>query len=235
MLAFALTAGIGLIPYTAWIYGRLASIPHFIRVLWILPYGYMLYFVLRTVCDALCRYAPRTSGKIRWLQQDKVIIPFLGLTVLLTAPLLSAHRGISFSVDLSSVIDGEKGLLGVAEYIESNHDERVWILGSPEYRNAILSISSKAITLSHFDDVRMAQYASLSLEQAAMQVDDNFRFYNSYVSLEEKMAIIDKYDIDYLLFDPKYSYMMNRLFDLDTGRFELVYVQESVKLVKING
>ena len=234
MLALALTAGIGLIPYTAWIYGRLVSIPHIIRVLWLLPYGYMLSFVLQTGWDILCSYNPRIRDKTRWLQQDKVVIPFLSLTILVTVILLNVQRSVDFSRDIVSAFEREEELLEVAEYIESKHDERVWVLGSPDYRNVIPSISSKAITLSHFNSLRMILHSGISQEQAAMQIDDNLHFFNSYVSLEEKLSIIDKYDIDYLLFDPKYSHMMDMLFDFEAGRFELVYAQDSVKLVKIN-
>jgi len=234
MLALALTAGIGLVPYTAWIYGRLVSIPHIVRVLWLLPYGYMLSFVWQTGWDALRSYAPRIRDKTKWLQQDKAVISCLGLTILVTVILLNVHRDIVFFTNVSYVIDEKKELLEIAEYIESNHDERVWIMGSPGYRNVIPSISSKAITLSHFHVVRMVSFSGISEDQAAMQKDDNFRFFDRYVSLEEKMAIINKYDIDYLLFDPKYSWMVDMLFGFEAGRFELVYGQDSVKLVKIN-
>ena len=234
MLAFALTVGIGLIPYTAWIYGRLTTMLHMVRVLWILPYGYMLGFVLQTGCDSLCARVPEMKSKIRRLQQDKMAIPLLGLTIILTAVLLNVQQNVTFSKDISQVIDENEELLEAADYLESNHNERVWIVGSPEYRNVIPSISSKAITLSHFHAARMRYLSGLPLDRASMQLDDNSRFYRSSVSLEEKIAILDRYGIDYLLFDTGYSDMIDSLSDFAPGRFEAIYVGDSVKLVKVN-
>ena len=234
MLAFALAVGIGLIPYTAWIYGRLTTILHMVRVVWILPYGYMLGFVLQTGCDRLCARVPKMKSKIMRLQQDKVIIPLLSLTIILTAVLLNVQQNVTFSKDISQVIDENEELLEAADYLESNHDERVWIVGSPEYRNVIPSLSSKAITLSHFHAARMRYYSGLSPDRATTQLDDNFRFYHSSVALEEKMAILDRYGIDYLLFDPDYSDMIDRLSDFAPERFETVYIGNSVKLVKVD-
>ncbi len=232
--AIAFTAVIGLIPITAWIYGKLLSTEAMVRVLWIVPYGYMLGFVLESGYIWLYKRVPGMCQDTRWLHKSIVVLPAAVFSILLTALLLGKYQNVDFSKDLTSVFRKKQDLLEIAQYLETAHDERVWILGSPDLRNMIPSLSERAITLSHYNDVRMISYSALPPERAAMQVQDNLRFYDYKVPLQEKLSILDKYEIDYLLYSQRYGNMMSRLFRWDAERFDFALRNSSVSLVRIN-
>ena len=76
--SFVVAAALGLLPYAASLYGRLVSVNHIIRVLWLLPYGYMLYFVFET---SLARLERSKTGALRndcwpfWRPRPDSLVP----------------------------------------------------------------------------------------------------------------------------------------------------------------
>ena len=53
--------------------------------------------------------------------------------------------------------------------------------------------------------------------------------------MEEKLSIIDRYSIAYLLFPKGYAWMVDALYQTDKERFELVYSGETMRLVRVHG
>ena len=132
------------------------------------------------------------------------------------------------------VSNEDRDLLAIADYIETNHDSRVWIAGSQRYDRKVISTTWKAISLARYSVDRMVYYSGLSAEQAEMQERDNIRLYETDVTVAEKLEIIDRYGIDYLLFHEKYAWLIDSLYQQDKARFELVYRGEELRLVRIH-
>ncbi len=229
MLAYVLAVGIGLLPFTADIYGRLVSFDHVERVLWLMPYGYMLGFALDAAYGLAGRWLPG------WLLTERVMIALLALAPLVTGHFLGFNRRVDFSRDIAHAISGDRELLEIGAYIDARHDDRVWVAASPETRGRAIMLSWKIIELSRFTAERMAYYSKLPLAQAEMQLEDNLRLYESAVPVEEKLAIIDRYGIDYLLFPKGYAWMVDALYQRDKERFELVYSGDNLRLVRAHG
>ena len=231
--AFVLAAGVGLLPYTASLYGRLVSVNHIIRVLWLVPYGYLLFFILDTAKARLRESKLFVQSKNAGYVGERAIVVFCLASLLLTAHFLTTSGSVDYSRGIE--IDREDlELLAMADYIESNHAGRVWFAGSPRYRRDLISATWQAVALSRYSVDRMVYYSGLPAEQAEMQEFDNFRLYSADAPLAEKLAIIDRYGIDYLLFHEKYAWMIDELYQHDKSRFELIYRGEEVRLVKIH-
>ena len=231
LLSFLVVIGIGLLPLTAWIYRILLPDFQIRRVVWLMPYGYMLAFVIATAWSAISsRYSFQRSTV------DRLRLSLLILALPLTAYFLQVHSRADFSIDISSVPEEVSDMLDIAEFIDMQHDDRVWIAASSRdnLRNKAIGLHWKAISLSRYSAERMAYYSSLPLEQTAMQRADNFRLYDAAVPVEEKLAIIDRYGIAYLLFDKGYAWMVDALYQKDKARFELVYSGEMLRLVRVN-
>ena len=233
MWAFFVAAALGLLPYASSLYGRLVSVNHIIRVLWLLPYGYMLFFVVDTALTQLKRGKPRIYHNVVSYAGDRALIAICVLALLLTAHSLARRGSMDFTAGIA-VSHEDLELLAMADYIESNHDDRVWFAGSPRYRRDLISATGKAIALSRYSADRMVYYSRLSAEQAAMQENDNFRLFKADASVAEKLTIIDRYGIDYLLFHEKYAWMIDGLYQQDKSRFELVYRGQELRLVRIH-
>lgn len=231
LLSFLVVIGIGLLPLTAWIYRIVLPDYQIRRVLWLMPYGYMSAYVIGTVWRSISsRYSLQRSTVAR------LRLSLLILALPITAYSLQFHSRADFSIDIGSVPEEVSDLLDVAEYIDAHHDERVWIAASPgdDLRNKVVALHWKAISLSRFSAERMAYYSNLPLAQAAMQRADNFRLYDAAVPVGEKLAIIDRYGIAYLLFDRGYSWMVDALYQTDKERFELMYSGDTLRLVRVN-
>jgi len=231
MLSFLVVIGIGLLPLTAWIYRIVLPDYQIRRVLWLMPYGYMLAFVIGTAWSSISsRYSLQRSTVAR------LRLSLLILAIPIAAYCLQFHSRADFSIDIGSVPEEVSDLLDIAEYIDAHHDERVWIAASPgdDLRNKVVALHWKAISLSRFSAERMAYYSNLPFEQAAMQRADNFRLYDAAAPVEEKLAIIERYGIAYLLFDKGYSWMVDAIYQTDRERFELVYSGETLRLVRVH-
>ena len=234
MLAYVLAVSIGLLPYTAWIYGRLVSVNHIVRILWLMPYGYILGFVLDTGYSALARALPASSRLTGWLGSDRLFYALLAVVLLLTVQRHQISSRVDLSRDIATATSGETEMLEIAEYLDANHDERVWIAASDEYRELILAMHWKVISLSRFSANRMSYYSNLPVEAMRIQRESNFRLYKADVPVEERLAIVDRYDIDYLLFPKGYAWIVDALYQMDKQRFELVYSGETLRLVRVH-
>ena len=232
LLSFLLVIGIGLLPLTAWIYRILLPDFQIRRVVWLMPYGYMMVFVLGTVWRAISsRYS------LRPMSAERLRLSLLILALPITAYFLQFHSRADFSKDIGLVPEEVSEMLEIAEYVDRHHDARVWIAASPgeNLRNKTIGLHWKVISLSRYSAERMAYYSNLPLEQTALQRSDNFRLYDAAVPVEEKLAIIGRYGIDYLLFTKQYAWMVDALYQMDKERFEQVYSGETLRLVRVHG
>lgn len=233
MLAYGVTVGIALIPFTAWIYGNLVSIQHMNRVVWQTPYGYIVFFALKQLWD----WANRANIK------DKLSPP---KTILLAGTVLVWVAGLGFMVwrttlldkvtlpyDYTAKVTEFTNVVKVADYIEDNHDGRVMVIGDPDLRNHVLSITYQAKTLSHFHALRMKAYSRISLEQGQQQIDDNLLFFDDDVTPEQQLEIIDRYDIRYILYKNERTPIIDALIDTYPEQFERVMTYDDVSLVKV--
>lgn len=234
MLAYVVAVGIGLIPYTAWLYGRLVSFDHVQRILWLMPYGYMLGFVIVAGWAVISRRAPRANARLDRVGRDRTLGVLCAIALLLTALLLQRNSRVDFGRDISDVTSGEIDWLEIAQIIDARHDERVWIAASPESRNRAITLHWKVIGLSRYSAERMSYYSNMSLEQAQAQRTDNFRLFDGAVPVEVKLEIVDRYGLDYLVFPAGYAWMVDALYQTDKQRFELVYSGETLRLVRVH-
>ena len=221
LLAFVLMIGFGLLSVGDWLYTRLVA--HGSRVFWLMPYGYMLLFVIETASPRLAR-----------LRQPGLWLVVLALPV--TAYFLQFNSRADFSRSLAKEVAEDSEILRAAAYIDAEHDEIVWIAASPErtYRNLSVAMSWKVKSLSQQDAPRMSYLSNMALEEAVQREADNFRLYKADVPVEEKLQIIDHYGIDYLLFPKAYAWLVDALYQQDKSRFELVYAGETLRLVRVH-
>ena len=234
MLAYAIAVSIGLLPFTAWIYGRLVSFNHVMRILWLMPYGYILGYVVETGWKLLKERQPNVSQCISNSVSGRLLMSLSLLLLPATLFSLQFQGRTNITRDIALAPDRDAELLDIATYIDSQHDKRVWIAASDKYRERILAMHWKVVSLSRYTPERMSYYSGLPLESMRSQTDDNLRLYKADVPLAEKLAVIDRYGIDYLLFDKRYAWIVDGLYQADKERFELVYSGETLRLVRVH-
>ena len=218
LVALALTASVGLLPFSAWIYGKLVSVAHMMRVMWIIPYGYMLYFVLEALWGRLRVRVPFPQEQLR----KAALVGSAALTLLSAAYFLTALRGKDFSQDVAAVIESRQDWIALGEFLDAQHEERVQFISSPDLRNQVLSASAKAIALSRYHVQRMVLYSNMPVEEARQRSYDHFRFWEDAAPLSERLAILEKYDIDYLLYTADHDGIVQALMAAESLSVELV-------------
>lgn len=235
ILAYGVTVGIALVPYTAWIYGNLVSIQHMNRVVWLTPYGYILSFTLKQLWAWAGRLnlhnmltAPQT---IRAVVVALLWISGLGFMV----SRITLLDQVMLPYDYAQKVDEFKHVVEVAPYIEANHDERVMVIGDPDLRDHVLSLTYQAKTLSHFHALRMKAYSRISLEQGQQQIDDNLLFFDETVTPEQQLEIIARYDVRYILYKTERAPIIDALLAYRPEQFEQVLGFDDVALVKVIG
>ncbi len=72
------------------------------------------------------------------------------------------------------------------------------------------------------------------MSQTEWQHGDNDLLFEAEVSVEQKFATIDRYSIDYLLFSKGYAWIIDALYQSDPQRIELVYLGETLRLVRVH-
>ncbi len=234
LLAFAISVAIGLLPLTAWIYGRLVSFNHVLRILWLFPYGYVIGYVMETAWMLVCQCSRRVE---RWSQRanaDGLRLVLAALALALTVVFAAENPRFDLSRDIADAASGDRDLLAVAALIDSQHEGRVWVAASEKHRERILALGWKVISLSRYSPERMAYYSNLLIADAIAQTEDNLHLYASNAPVAEKLAIIDRYGIEYLLFAPQYARQVDALYQTDKQRFELVFSGESLRLVRVH-
>ncbi len=228
LVALTLTACVGLLPFTAWLYGRLVSVAHMMRVMWILPYGYMLYFVLVALWRRLRARVPLPHEQLL----KAALVGTAALTLLSSAHFLAELGGSDFSQDVAAVIESRQDWIALGEFLDAQHEERVRFLSSPDRRNQVLSSSYKAIALSRYHVQRMVLYSNMPVEEAQQRTDDHFRFWEDVTPLQERLAILEKYDINYLLYTADYDGIVQELMAADNLAIKLVMEKELFRLAR---
>ncbi|GEM_PF-4578913 len=234
MLAFAVTVGMALIPYTAWIYGNLVSIQHMNRVVWLTPYGYIVFFVLKQFWHWSQPYHHRfnISPPKAIIVSITAIIWFAGLGFIVSR--VTILDNVTLPYDYEGVVSEFANVIEVAPYIEDQHNERVMVIGDPALRNHVLSLSYQTKTLSHFHSLRMKAYSRLSLDQSQQQIDDNLLFFEDTVTPDEQLRIIETYDIRYILYKNERASIIDTLISNHPDQFEQVMTFDDVSFVKVN-
>lgn len=228
LVALAMTACVGLLPFTAWLYGRLVSVAHMMRVMWILPYGYMLYFVLVALWGRLRARVPFPHEQLR----KAALVGTAALTLLSSAHFLIVLRGMDFSLDVAAVIESRQDWIALGEFLDAQHEARVRFLSSPDRRNQVLSSSYKAIALSRYHVQRMVLYSNMPVEEAQQRSYDHLRFWKDDAPLQERLAILEKNDINYLLYTADYDGIVQELMAADNLAIELVMEMELFRLAR---
>lgn len=234
ILAYVIALALGLLPITAWIYGRLVSFNHVLRILWLFPYGYALGFVLETGWQLLCRRSAGLGRMAERLGVDKLHIALAGIAMALSLHFLAANPRVDFSRDIATATRASQDLLEIAAIIDARHDDRVWIAASEKLREPLLAAHWKVISLSRYSPERMSYYSRLPIADMIAQTNDNMRLYDSDVPLADKLAVIERYGIDYLLFAHRYARTVDALYQSDKQRFELLFAGETMRLARVH-
>lgn len=219
-LSISIVIGIGLFPYTAWFYGRLISTQHIWRNIWIIPYGFMVVLIASAVGQFVSWILVRAH--IPDTKLKSAISPALTL-LLLGAPfvVLFGFSDKSLDIDANQWIHQHDDLIGIVSYIDEQHDERVDVLGDNSVTSLMPTLSYFTRTFMFFSARRMFAFSLLDITEAQDREDRQKRFYVDMLP-SEQIDTLDRYDVDYLLYDANKENTIDDLMDRFSSQFEVV-------------
>lgn len=229
-LAYVLVVVVALIPQVAWIYGRLVSVYHIYRVIWIIPYGLALWYLLESMAKII---ENRLSDSIQmWGQR-------IFLTAAIVVSPLIVLSGVSTQLDnvdrTLNLISFQRELVDVAEFMEGETSERVVVMGDSNirFRDYLGTISHLLKPVSFCEERCMMNFTGIDYEDAKQRLSRNQRFFSDEHDPATKVLNLDRYDVNYIIYqrDISQSYI-DELYTEYSEQFEEVFKTKSVAVIR---
>ncbi|MCY4466384.1 MAG: hypothetical protein OXE46_12685 [Chloroflexi bacterium] len=131
------------------------------------------------------------------------------------------------------MIDSRRDWIELADFLAEHHDERVVVLSSPDLRNQVLSSSALVMELSRYHAKRMMSGSGLSQSEAQERIEDHFGFWSDDYALLDKVAVLDRHGVDYLLYSSAYDEVMQPIYAVDGLLVERLFAWEMFRLARV--
>lgn len=232
-LAYVLIVAVGLIPYTAWIYGKIVSVYHVYRVVWIIPYGYAVWYALSAFASFADNLLPAHSVKLRH---------YGSILLVAVAPLFVASQLARPMEKLPlhlHLININNELIEIGAYLESQTpaDERVVVLGDYylRFRDYVAVISHVAQPVSLCEVRCLMNFTSISEQDASDRLKKTVRFFSGEHDNARRLETIETYKVDYIIYhrDPTQK-QLDELFDEYPEVFQQVFETQTFVVVHVN-
>lgn len=219
-LSISIVIGIGLFPYTAWFYGRLISTQHIWRNIWIIPYGFMVLLIASAVGQFASMILARVhipDTKLKYAISPALAVLFLGAPFVV----IFGFSDQPLDIDANQWVHQHDDLIEIVSYIDEQHDERVDVLGDKGVTSLMPTLSYYTRTFMFFSARRMFAFSLLDITEAQDREDRQKRFYVDMLPIEQ-IDTLDRYGVDYLLYDADNNRTIDDLMDRFSSQFEVI-------------
>lgn len=217
LLASMALIAVSVIPYTGWILGLALTLEQTWRVPWLTPYGLSMALLVTSVCAYLERLR---MGKIRrWI--NRLAIPGTSLAGVVLAAVVSARlMPLSFTQNLTRQTE----LAAITDQLNATISAQDVVVGSNVHLNSLIPAMSAEATTIHFRGTYRTRL--LGVRDAAVQASDLEVLSEANTSYEERLQIVSRYHVDYLLADSEAVWLEN------APDFELVDATNQFRLYR---
>jgi len=189
-------------PFTGWIIGYFLNARMLARSVWLFPYGLSTVYMIVTIRDyirAKHTTKPYPTGKSVAFSNWALITLTL-LTIGLFSLYLQDNNLLDFE-RFSSKSQRYQDLALAGQALDQQISDQAFVIGSPNLNDLIPGISSKSklITFRISNPSNMSYYTP---EQRDERISDSQKLFSKSFSPENKMSLIEKYDIQFLVLRP---------------------------------
>jgi hypothetical protein len=224
-LAWLIIIAIGLIPYTAWIYGKAVGVYKIYRMGWIIPFGLAGFYLLNAV---VVKLKPYLSVKV---QKIVLIVSMVGAFCVV---LFQAYTHIDWEPTMKEDVLIHE-LIEVGRFLESEHTERVVVMGDSNNRFEDYLVSTSFIIqpVSFCDERCMINFTGIDEESAGHRISRNRNFFSQRHDNAKRILNLNRYDVDYILYPNETgSQYVDPLLSEYPDNFRIAFVTENITLVE---
>lgn len=225
-IAVLIVIALGLVPFTASIYGELVGVYKVFRVAWVIPFGMAVFYCLDFAVTRLQKYIAFKSIKP------------VGIGVLLIAVPFVIGVNSSQLSDYESAIEVDTlnhELIEISEFLENTHTERIIVMGDSQNRFAdnLATMSNLIQPMSFCNPRCMVNFARVDFETAEKRLSRNRNFFSERHDNERRLLNLDRYTVDYIVY-PKDtgSEYVDPLMAEYSDLFAVVYETEQIQVVE---
>jgi hypothetical protein len=200
--AFSLCLFAGL-PLTGWILGYFLSAWMLERSVWLFPFGISFVFFARSAWNEILNLLNRTRALMVDEKKSKTIIAitrsffvFLGFGMIL---LYMQENSLPNAKKFETKIKRYQEFAKVGNFLDNQTaGDSLMVIGSGETNDILLGVSWKArvITFRASDLSNMAYFTSTEAQE---RISDSKKVFSEQVSPKEKLGILEKYNIDFIV------------------------------------
>ena len=215
MLASFLLAAFAGIPFTGWLLGYIVSAWMLERTLWIYPFGIGAVFFLKAIGDQ----TGITSRLTNWMQshQTKTRVDprswlFSALTLLVVIPLwlVMREQNLPNISRLQSNTERYTEFTLIGNFMDEHTQNMAFAASTDELNDYIPAISIKAKVITYRPSDPSYPYF-YTLQERNQRLLDRQSIFSREVAHEDRLAILQKYDIDFLWVKSGEYYLVKNL------------------------
>lgn len=198
LLACFLLGALAWFPFTGWIIGYFLSAWMLERALWLFPFGLSAVYALSNIRDLIKRTGKKPSiadvspSPSYW---SLLTIAFLTLGLFF---LYMRENSLPDFDKFSAKSQRYRGLAAAGQELDRQISDQAYVAGSQNLNDLIPGVSSKSklVTFRISQPSSMSYFSDVQREE---RISDMKRLFSMALSPEDKMHLIEKYDIRFLL------------------------------------
>lgn len=197
-IAYIIVVSVGLVPFTAWIYGKLISLSHINRIVWIFPYSFITWSILVSLNYKNLYKNQKNNYKVaNWFGWGVFLIIIFLFSV-------KIRDRIEISDTERSILQIDKEMILVGEYFESissNDDEIVVLSGGSRGFEELVPVATDVVIPVSFNDAQlMAMHTQISLDEAEKRRSRSSSFFSDGHDNEKRLLNLNRYEVNYIVY-----------------------------------
>jgi len=197
LLASFLLAALAGFPLTGWIIGYFLSAYMLERALWLFPFGFSAIYAFTAINGYI------SQSEIKPLRKIQLNVSPNGWFFFTTAISISIFVLYMYENSLpdietfTSKMQRYNSLANAGQLLDQSIDNQAYIIGSPQINDLIpgISVKAKIITFRISSPSNMLYFSN---KERLERIADTNNLFSKEISTDERLAIIKKYNIQYL-------------------------------------
>lgn len=219
-------------PLTGWVFGYFLNARMLARSVWLFPYGLSAVYVVLTIREYI--ETRKTPEGYSWITIfSRWSLPALTLIVLGLFLLYMRQNNLPDIGRFNSKVQRYQGLAIAGQALDRNISGQARVIGSPSLNDLIPGLSSKSKLITFRTANPSHMYLVTPVERNE-RISDTQRLFSRSALAEEKMDILEKYDVRFLFLQSFDLRLFEELMTRYPERTEVIEVG-GVILLQIDG
>lgn len=197
LLACFLLGFLAWLPFTGWIIGYFLSAYMLERAIWLFPFGFSMVYVLLSVRDFIkAQQTRKTFPQISI--QPNVLLSILAISATGIFLLYIRENNLPDFGKFTDKMQRYQGLATAGQELDRRISDHAIVIGSQQINDLIPGISARSniLTFRISQASHMQYFTNVVREQ---RISETKKIFSKSVSPEEKMFLLEKYDVKFLL------------------------------------